>query len=65
MTYLMSDAAYAPWAADSLSLIEQEGVQKIAILGITPSGEVLTAYCKCQIKPPLQHMFRLMLCWIP
>lgn len=50
MTYLMSDAAYAPWAADSLSLIEQEGVQKIAILGITPSGEVLTAYYNLQMS---------------
>lgn len=50
MTYLMSDAAYAPWAADSLSLIEQEGVQKIAILGITPKGEVLTAYYNLQMS---------------
>ena len=50
MTYLMSDAAYAPWIADSLSLIERKGIRKIAILGITPNGEVLTAYYNLQMS---------------
>lgn len=50
MTCLMSDAKYAPWAADTLGQIEQEKVQKIAILGITPNGEVLTAYYNLQMS---------------
>lgn len=50
MTCLMTDAKYGPWAADTLGQIEKEGVQKIAILGITPRGEVLTAYYDLQMS---------------
>ena len=41
---LMSDADYAPWLMDALKLIEEEKVKKLAVVGITAKGEVMTGY---------------------
>ena len=43
MNVLMSDADYAPWLMDALKLIEEEKVKKLAVVGITAKGEVMTA----------------------
>lgn len=44
MNYLMSDAPYAPWLMDALKLIEEEGVEKLMVAGITAKSEVMTGY---------------------
>lgn len=44
MNCLMSDAPYAPWLMDALKLIEEEGVEKLMVAGITAKGEVMTGY---------------------
>ena len=44
MNVLMSDAEYAPWLMDALKLIEEEKVEKLAVVGITAKGEVMTGY---------------------
>lgn len=44
MNVLMSDADYAPWLMDALKLIEEENVKKLAVVGITAKGEVMTGY---------------------
>jgi hypothetical protein len=44
MNVLMSNADYAPWLMDVLKLIEEEKVKKIAVVGITAKGEVITGY---------------------
>lgn len=44
MNVLMSNADYAPWLMDALKLIEEENVKKLAVVGITAKGEVMTGY---------------------
>lgn len=44
MNCLMSDAPYAPWLMDALKLIEEEGVEKLMVAGITAKGEIMTGY---------------------
>ncbi len=44
MNVLMSNADYAPWLMDALKRIEEEKVKKLAVVGITAKGEVMTGY---------------------
>lgn len=46
----MSDAKYAPWLMDALKLIEEEKVEKIAVVGITAKGEVMTGYYNMEMS---------------
>ena len=50
MNVLMSDAEYAPWLMDALKLIEEEKFEKLAVVGITAKGEVMTGYYNMEMS---------------